>query len=83
MIVLPRQFQRLTASAAFADPCTGGDPISNTSGEHSVWVNGSFGNITLGDTDGAFDWALSEVGALTAITDDHTSHAGYSGNSWS
>ena len=61
--------------------CTGGDPISNTSGEHSVFVSGAFGTVTLGDTDGAFDFAMSEVGGGTAITDDHTTHAGFSGNS--
>lgn len=63
-------------------PGIGANP-ANTSciEEHSVFVSGSFGTVTMGDTDGAFDWALSEVGSLTAIADDHTSHAGYSGNS--
>ena len=63
----------------------GGDGISNAGTgpieEHSVWVSGSFGTITMGDTDGAFDWALTEVGSLTSLTDDHTSHGGYRGNS--
>lgn len=49
--------------------------------DFTVFVSGSFGNLTMGDTDGAFDWALSEVGALTSIADDHTTHIGYSGNS--
>ncbi|MGI9393946.1 MAG: porin [Boseongicola sp.] len=48
--------------------------------EHSVFISGSFGTLTMGDTDGAFDFAMSEVGGLTAIADDHTTHAGYSGN---
>ncbi|MCP3971063.1 MAG: porin, partial [Rhodobacteraceae bacterium] len=66
--------------------CEGGDPIGHTgrgSGteEHSVWMSGSFGTITLGDTDGAFDWAMQEVGIGSALTDDHTTHAGFSGNS--
>ncbi len=30
-------------------------------GGTSVYVKGAFGNITLGDTDGALDWAISEV----------------------
>jgi outer membrane protein OmpU len=47
----------------------------------AVYVKGAFGNITLGDTDGGFDWALTEVGMGSALSDDHTSHAGYSGNS--
>ncbi|MCB2115748.1 MAG: porin [Rhodobacteraceae bacterium] len=59
----------------------GGDPISHNgrgSGveEQAIWVSGSFGKVTLGDTDGAFDWALSEVYMGTAINDDHSTHAG-------
>ena len=50
-------------------------------GGASVFVSGDFGSLTLGDTDGAFDWALTEVAALGSIADDHTSHDGYSGNS--
>ncbi|MCY1128378.1 porin [Frigidibacter sp. RF13] len=60
---------------------TGGDPISHTgrgSGteEHAVWVSGSFGKVTLGDTDGALDWAVSEIYSGSAINDDHSTHAG-------
>ncbi len=47
----------------------------------SVFVSGDFGTITMGDTDGAFDWAMQEVGFGTAIADDHTTHAGFNGNS--
>ncbi|MDE0209561.1 MAG: porin [Boseongicola sp.] len=47
----------------------------------NVHLSGAFGTVTLGDTDGAFDKALSEVGSATAIADDHTSHPGYNGNS--
>jgi len=61
--------------------CVGGDGIGSASGEHSVFIKGGFGNLTMGDTDGAFDWALTEVAMLTAIADDHTTHAGFSGNS--
>jgi outer membrane protein OmpU len=46
----------------------------------SVYISGAFGKLTLGDTDGGFDWALSETGMGTSITDDHTTHSGYSGN---
>ena len=42
----------------------------------SVWVKGSFGKVTLGDTDGAADWAVSEIYLGTALTDDHSTHAG-------
>lgn len=61
------------------DEVSGGIPAD--SGSDAVWVSGSFGTITIGDTDGGFDWAMSEVGALTAITDDHTTHAGFAFNS--
>ncbi|MEZ5760478.1 MAG: porin [Paracoccaceae bacterium] len=44
--------------------------------DSSVWVSGSFGKVTLGDTDGAFDWALSEIYMGTSIADDHSTHAG-------
>jgi outer membrane protein OmpU len=45
-----------------------------------AFISGSWGTLTLGDTDGAFDWAMQEVGYGTSIADDHTSHAGFSGN---
>ncbi len=54
-----------------------GDPTE----EHSVFISGTFGTITMGDTDGAYDWALSEIAWGTAIADDHTAHAGWNGNS--
>lgn len=46
----------------------------------AVFISGAFGKLTMGDTDGGFDWALSETGMGTSIADDHTSHVGYSGN---
>lgn len=58
----------------------GGDPIRSTNPngcgteEHSVFVSGDFGTITMGDTDGAFDWAMAEVWWGTTLTDDHTAH---------
>ena len=45
---------------------------------YAVNVGGTFGNVTLGDTDGAFDWALAEVDGAGAIASDHTGHAGWS-----
>jgi outer membrane protein OmpU len=58
----------------------GSDPIASTAAnansteEHSVFVSGDFGTITMGDTDGAFDWAMTEVWWGTTLTDDHTAH---------
>ena len=49
--------------------------------KYAVHVGGDFGTVTLGDTDGAFDWAMSEVGGAGAIADNHTGHAGFNGNS--
>ncbi|MDJ0822040.1 MAG: porin, partial [Paracoccaceae bacterium] len=42
----------------------------------------AFGGLRLdmGDTDGAFDAALTEVAIGGSIADDHTTHGGYSGN---
>ena len=47
----------------------------------AAYINGPFGNVTLGDTDGGFDWAMAEVGGAGAIADNHTGHAGFNGNS--
>lgn len=44
--------------------------------DEAVWVSGSFGKVTLGETDGAFDWALSEIYMGSALSDDHSTHAG-------
>lgn len=55
------------------------DPLQQ--GGETIFVSGNFGKLTWGDTDGAFDWALTEVGIGGSIADTHTSHAGYSGNS--
>lgn len=47
----------------------------------TVFLSGAFGKLTLGDTDGALDWAMTETAMGTAITDEGTTHIGYSGNS--
>jgi outer membrane protein OmpU len=49
----------------------------------AIFVRGDFGTVTLGDTDGALDWALTEAGNVGnpgSIADDETSHAGYVGS---
>ncbi|WP_284164689.1 porin [Frigidibacter sp. SD6-1] len=55
---------------------TGGGNAGPKENDSSVWVSGSFGKVTLGDTDGALDWAVSEIYTGTAIADDHSTHAG-------
>jgi outer membrane protein OmpU len=52
-----------------------------THGGTNINVSGGFGNITMGDTDGAADWAVTETAVGGSMADDHTGHAGYSGNS--
>lgn len=56
------------------------DGMSTYDNNGHVFISGAFGTLTLGDTDGAFDAALTEVGSGGAIADDHTSHPGYNGN---
>ena len=51
-----------------------------THGGATVFISGSFGTLTMGDTDGAYDWAMTETAVGDAMADDHTEHAGYSGN---
>ena len=44
----------------------------------AIFIRGDFGTVTLGDTDGALDWALTEawVGNAGSLADDETAHAG-------
>ena len=82
----------LTAGfSARLDKSTAGDndPGPGTSGvngptkwdSETVFISGAFGTLTMGQTDGAYDWAMQEVGIGTTIADDHTSHAGFNFNS--
>ncbi len=45
----------------------------------TITLGGPFGTLTLGDTDGGFDWAMQEVGIGGSLRDDHE-HGGYNGN---
>lgn len=60
-----------------------GDPSAafdaNTQGGESIFISGSFGTLTMGDTDGAFDRAMNEAIIGGSIQDNHE-HAGYNGN---
>lgn len=62
------------------DGVPGFDDPDDEGGE-TIFISGNFGTLTWGDTDGAFDWAMTEVGIIDSINDDHTEHAGFSGNS--
>ena len=59
------------ASPAFAGRTEGGE---------TIFISGGFGTLTMGDTDGALDWALQDIAIGGSIGDLHTTHAGYSGN---
>ncbi len=50
----------------------------------AVFISGDFGTLTLGDTDGALDWAMQEVNynGGGSLGDDETAHSGFSGNAW-
>ena len=54
----------------------------NDDGGAFVFLSGNFGTVTMGDTDGALDWALQEAnyGNAGSIADDETAHAGYLGS---
>ncbi len=51
-------------------------------GGATIFISGNFGTITMGDTDGALDWAMQEaaVGNAGSINDDETGHGGYLGS---
>ena len=51
-----------------------------TEGGEEIWVSGTFGTLTMGDTDGALDWALQDIGIGGTLGDLHTKHLGYTGN---
>ena len=51
--------------------------------DFTVFISGGFGTLTIGDTDGAMDWALTEggnIGNPGSIADDETSYSGYAGS---
>ncbi|SHF60325.1 outer membrane protein OmpU [Litoreibacter ascidiaceicola] len=51
-------------------------------GGATIFISGGFGTVTMGDTDGALDWALTEAGNVGnpgSLADDETTHAGYLG----
>ncbi|MCU4652446.1 porin [Roseibacterium sp. SDUM158016] len=48
----------------------------------AIFISGDFGTLTMGDTDGALDWAMQEVdfNGAASINDNHTTHGGFNGN---
>ncbi|MCR9069931.1 MAG: porin [Rhodobacteraceae bacterium] len=57
--------------------------LTNAFADFTVFVSGAFGTLTLGDTDGAMDWAMQEAntaGSPGSLNDAETGHAGYEGS---
>lgn len=54
------------------------DPKSQ--GGETIFISGDFGRITMGDTDGAFDYAMTEVLFGSGSIGDNEEHGGYNGN---
>ena len=49
----------------------------------AIFISGGFGTLTMGDTDGALDWAVTEAGNIGnpgSIADNETGHLGYNGS---
>ncbi len=59
------------------DHATGND---DAHGGIAINIAGPFGTLTMGDTDGAFDWAMTETAVGGSLRDNHTGHPGYNGN---
>jgi len=49
-------------------------------GGATIFVSGAYGTLTMGDTDGALDWAMDEAIIGASLGDNHE-HGGYNGNS--
>ena len=65
------------------DESGNGQPFESagTQGGETIFLSGAFGTLTAGDTDGALDWALTEVAFNSgSLSDDETVHAGFNGN---
>ncbi|UYP69857.1 porin [Thalassobacter stenotrophicus] len=46
----------------------------------AIFLSGAFGTLTVGDTDGAMDFALTEIVGPGSLTDQETSHDGFKGS---
>jgi outer membrane protein OmpU len=50
-----------------------------TQGGETLFLRGAYGNLYMGDTDGAYDWGMQES-IFGGSLNDVNEHAGYSGN---
>ena len=74
----------LDESDGSSDPVRGNSLAfdGRTQGGEEIFISGPFGTLTMGDTDGALDWALQDIGIGGTIGDLHTTHLGYVGNNF-
>jgi outer membrane protein OmpU len=75
----------LTFGAAIDIDEAAGTATTNNADDGGVamFISGNFGTLTLGDTDGALDWAITDIGNMGnpgSLADDETAHAAYIGN---
>lgn len=49
-------------------------------GDFAIFVSGDFGTFTMGDTDGAFDWAMTDTNfGMAGTLNDNEEHLGFQG----
>jgi len=58
----------------------GGLGSSSTNNGTAIFLSGAFGTLTVGNTDGAMDWALTEIVGPGSLTDSETAHEGFKGS---
>lgn len=68
------------------DSAMAGNGLGDNSGvnpDYTVFISGDYGTLTMGDTDGALDWAMTEASSRLnpgSLADDETSHFGHRGS---
>jgi outer membrane protein OmpU len=74
----------LTFGAAVdLDESVSGTGNNADDGGVAIFISGNFGTLTMGDTDGALDWAGTDIGNIGnpgSLADDETAHVAYIGN---
>ncbi|WP_138466353.1 porin [Poseidonocella sp. HB161398] len=68
------------ASIDLSDVTENGGIQNDRDSDFAVFVSGDFGTFTMGDTDGAFDWAMQDTNfGLSGTLNDNEEHLGYQG----
>ena len=53
---------------------------ASSQGGETIFISGAFGTVTMGDTDGGFDWGMSEIPVGPGTIDDLEEGIGFNGN---